>query len=146
MHGTLGEIDHHDCLELLRYGDFGRIGVDIDGGPVIVPVNYRLVEAPGRTWIALRTRPGNLLDRDGIPAAFEIDHVDHDAREGWSVLVRGMLLRVDPDAGDFRALFDPHPWVTDRRDRWLVLEPFAITGRRLHAVQPEQPIPALFFR
>ena len=145
MHGTLDEIDLRDCVELLRFGDFGRIAVDIDGGPVIVPVNFRLVEAPGRTWVALRTRPGNLLDRDRVPAAFEVDHVDHAAREGWSVLVRGTLLRVDPDAGDFRALFDPKPWVTDERDRWLVIEPFAITGRRLHAVPDEQPIPALFF-
>jgi Pyridoxamine 5'-phosphate oxidase len=146
MEGTLDEIGHADCLELLRFGEFGRIAVDIDGGPVVVPVNYRLVEAPGRTWIAMRTRPGNLLDRDRVAAAFEIDHVDHEGREGWSVLVRGTLLRVDPDAAGFRTRFDPDPWVTETRDRWLVLEPFSITGRRLHGVGATQPLPALFFR
>jgi nitroimidazol reductase NimA-like FMN-containing flavoprotein (pyridoxamine 5'-phosphate oxidase superfamily) len=146
MHDQLDEITHHDCMELLRFGDLGRIAVEIDGGPVIVPVNYRLVEPPGRTWIALRTRPGNLLDRNRVPAGFEIDHVDQVQHEGWSVLVRGTLLRVDPDAAGFRSLFDPRPWVTDERDRWLVIEPFSITGRRLRTHQPDRPIPALFFR
>jgi nitroimidazol reductase NimA-like FMN-containing flavoprotein (pyridoxamine 5'-phosphate oxidase superfamily) len=145
MTGTLDEIRYDDCLALLRFGELGRIAVDVDGGPVIVPVNYRLVEAPGCTWIALRTRPGNLLDQDRVPAAFEIDHVDQHAREGWSVLARGILLRVDPDAAEFRELFDPHPWLAEKRDRWLVLEPFSITGRRLHVTTPEHPISALFF-
>jgi hypothetical protein len=44
-----------------------------------------------------------------------------------------MLLHVDPDAAEFRERFDPQPWMSAERDSWLVLEPFAITGRRLHA-------------
>ena len=39
-----------------------------DPYPLIFPVNYRLVElpdgqTPGHTWIAIRTRPGNTIDR-----------------------------------------------------------------------------------
>jgi uncharacterized protein len=126
------EIDYGDCLELLRFGELGRVAVVIDGFPLIVPVNYRLVEGPGGVWIALRTRPGNFVDRDRAPVAFEVDHVDRAKREGWSVLVRGTLQRVDPEAADFRLRFDPEPWVPDARDRWLVIEPFSVTGRRLH--------------
>ena len=126
------EIRYDDCLELLRFGELGRVAVVIDGFPVIVPVNYRLVEGPGGVWIALRTRSGNVVDRDRAPVAFEVDHVDHAKREGWSVLVRGTLQRVDPEAADFRHRFDPKPWVPGARDRWLVIEPFAVTGRRLH--------------
>ena len=144
--GTLDEIAYDECLELLRFGDLGRIALSLEGGPTIVPVNYRLLQTPGCTWIVLRTRPGNLLDRDRVPAAFEIDHVDRSRNEGWSVLVRGTLLHVDPDAADVRARFDPRPWVTGERDRWLVLEPFSITGRRLHTAGPDQPAPDLFFR
>jgi nitroimidazol reductase NimA-like FMN-containing flavoprotein (pyridoxamine 5'-phosphate oxidase superfamily) len=145
MSRTLDEIRHEDCLALLRYGELGRLAVESDGGPVIYPVNYRLVETSGPTWIAVRTRPGNRLDRDRVPAAFEIDHVDHHRKEGWSVLVRGMLLRVDADAAGFRTLFDPHPWLIEERDRWLVLEPFAVTGRRLHVGAAEDPPAPIFF-
>jgi nitroimidazol reductase NimA-like FMN-containing flavoprotein (pyridoxamine 5'-phosphate oxidase superfamily) len=142
--GTLGEIDHDDCLDLLRFGELGRIALDVDGVPAIVPVNYRLVETAHRTWIALRTRPENLLDRDRVPVAFEIDHIDHRTHEGWSVLVRGILLRVDPDAASFSQLFDPNPWVEDGRDRWLVIEPFAVSGRRLHFSDGELQPATLF--
>jgi hypothetical protein len=145
MSGTLDEIAFDECVELLRFGDLGRIAVSLEGGPVIVPVNYRLLETPGRRWIVLRTRPGNLLDRDRVPAGFEIDDVDRSCNEGWSVLARGMLMHVDPDAADVRALFDPRPWVTDERDRWLVLEPFSITGRRLHTFGSDEIAPNLFF-
>ena len=143
--GTLDEIGYDDCLELLRFGELGRIALEAEDGPVIVPVNYRLVEPPGRTWLALRTRPGNALDRDRVPAAFEIDHIDHHAHEGWSVLVKGTLLRVDPDAAEFRLWYDPLPWITDERHRWLVIEPFSVTGRRLHTAPTAHSVPGLFF-
>ena len=133
----LDEISYVDCLELLRIGRIGRIAVVHDDFPVVIPVNYRLLETPGRSWITVRTRPGNLLDRDRTPAAFLVDHIDHAGHEGWSVLVRGTLLRADPDAADFRERFDPRPWILDERDRWLVVEPFAISGRRLHALTLE---------
>ena len=144
--GVLDEIHHEDCLALLRFGALGRIAVNIDEVPVIVPVNYRLVETAHLTWLAVRTRPGNFLDQERAPAAFEIDHVDHTTHEGWSVLVRGMLLRVDPEAADFGNLFDPTPWVVAERDRWLVIEPFSITGRRLHVRAHEQTAPTPFLR
>lgn len=131
-HGPrLEELSLEECLEHLRRGSVGRIAVEVVGGPVIVPVNYRLVEAPGSTWIALRTRAGNVVDR-ASKVAFEIDAVEHTHHEGWSVLVRGTLHHVDPDAADFAEQFDPEPWLFEDRDSWLVIEPFAITGRRLH--------------
>ena len=146
MTGMLDDISYAHCLELLRYGELGRIALDVDGVPVIVPVNYRLVETAHRTWIAVRTRPGNVLDRDRTPVAFEIDHVDHRSHEGWSVLVRGMLLRVDREAAAFDLLFDPCPWIVTERDRWLVIEPFSVTGRRLQVRDVEESPTTLFFQ
>ena len=32
--------------------------------------------------------------------------------------------------------FDPHPWLADERDTWLIVEPFSITGRHL---KPDEP-------
>ena len=67
-----------------------------------------------------------------MKVAFEIDEIDAANRQGWSVLVRGTLHHVDPDAAGFRERFDPEPWILADRDAWLIIDPFAITGRRLH--------------
>lgn len=133
--GWLDEVGYDECLERLRSRSVGRIAVVVEGTPVVVPVNYRLVETSGPVWVVLRTRSGGLIDRAPATVAFEIDDVDVTHSEGWSVQVRGTLQRVDPDAADFRERFDPGPWVGGR-DAWLVIEPFAITGRRLRATSP----------
>jgi nitroimidazol reductase NimA-like FMN-containing flavoprotein (pyridoxamine 5'-phosphate oxidase superfamily) len=127
----LEELSHPECLSRLRAGRVGRIAVVVDEFPIILPVNYRLIEAAGVTWVALRTRPGNVIDRASMRAAFEVDDIDSVRHEGWSVVVRGNLMHVDPDAGDLRERFDPEPWLLAERDAWLIIEPFSITGRRV---------------
>src|ERR1700730_12281312 len=129
----LDELAIDECLSLLRAGQVGRIAFTVDSCPVVFPVNSRLVETAGRTWVALRTRPGNVLDRAPMYVAFQLDGVDPFRQQGWSVLVRGTLHRVDSEAADFRERFDPEPWIIAERDAWLIVDPFAITGRRLHA-------------
>jgi len=128
--GTLEPLDLETSLEHLREHEVGRLGVVAASGPIVVPVNYRLVETAGLTWVAIRTKPGGLLDRPNEPVAFEIDGIGP-GRQGWSVLVQGRLLPVDPDAADFRARFDFAPWL-EQRDAWLAIEPSSITGRTLH--------------
>ena len=108
----LEELSYEDCLALLRQGAVGRVATVVDKFPIVLPVNYRMAE---------------------------IDSIDPSQHQGWSVLVRGTLQHVDPDAAGFRARFDPEPWMTAERDAWLVIEPFSITGRRLHAAEREWP-------
>jgi nitroimidazol reductase NimA-like FMN-containing flavoprotein (pyridoxamine 5'-phosphate oxidase superfamily) len=136
----LRELTYDTCLEHLRAHSVGRLAVVVDDVPFVLPVNYQLVETSGPVWVAVRARPGSVLDHGSRYVAFEIDDVDDAAPEGWSVLVRGTLHRVDPDAAAFRSRFDPHPWITADRDRWLVVEPFAVTGRRMSMVVHEQPL------
>ncbi|HMF03740.1 MAG TPA: pyridoxamine 5'-phosphate oxidase family protein [Acidimicrobiia bacterium] len=131
----LDELSYDECLDLLRAGSVGRIAVVVDEFPVVLPVNYRLVETDAPPWIAVRTRPGNILDRASMHSAFEIDVIDATHHVGTSVLVRGTLHHVDPEAADFRKRFDPEPWILAEREAWLVIAPFAITGRRLHAAE-----------
>ena len=132
------ELPLEECLSLLRTaGPVGRIAIVVNDFPVVLPVNYRFVEAGGKTWVALRTRPDNILDRAAMPAAFEIDSIDPAHQQGWSVLVRGTLHHVDPDAAGFRERFDSHPWITEHREAWLIIDPFAITGRRIHPAERE---------
>lgn len=133
----LEELPVEECLTLLRGNEVGRIAVIVDDFPIVLPVNYRVLETSGRTWLVLRTRPGGVIDRPPAHASFEIDGIEPAMRRGWSVLVRGMLQRVDPEAADVGARFDPEPWMDTERDAWLIIEPFTISGRRLHAAQPE---------
>jgi nitroimidazol reductase NimA-like FMN-containing flavoprotein (pyridoxamine 5'-phosphate oxidase superfamily) len=136
----LEELSLDDCETLLRDNSVGRIAFVTDEMLTILPVNYRVVESRGQTpahWLALRTRPGNVIERASMMVAFEIDGIDAAHRQGWSVLVRGTLHHVDADAAGFRTRFDSDPWFAAERDAWLVVEPFSITGRRLHPRDPE---------
>ena len=90
---VLDQLSTDTCLDLLRIHLVGRISVVVDQFPIVMPVNYRLVEAEGARWVVFRTRPGNEIDRGGLHAAFQIDSVDTAYRAGWSVLVRGYLTR-----------------------------------------------------
>ena len=122
-----------ECRALLRAESVGRIAVVVNEFPIVLPINYRLVETAALTWIAVRTRPGNVLDQSPAHAAFEIDGIDSAHHEGWSVLARGTLHHVDPSAADFNERFGPETWLTAERDAWMVIQPFEITGRRLRA-------------
>ena len=52
-------LDRDRCLQLLREDEIGRLAVLADGGPVILPVNYRM---DGES-IVFRTDPGLKLDQ-----------------------------------------------------------------------------------
>jgi nitroimidazol reductase NimA-like FMN-containing flavoprotein (pyridoxamine 5'-phosphate oxidase superfamily) len=134
---SLETLAYEECVDQLRGASVGRIGVIEHGFPVVLPVNYPLVETTGPPWVAIRTRPGNVLDQRNAPVAFEIDNIEPMHQCGWSVLVRGTLHHVNPDSADFRERFDPQPWLTQDRDTWLIIEPFTITGRRLQHTENE---------
>lgn len=142
----LVELSYPECVEKLRLGCVGRIAVLGDPFPLIFPVNYRLVEfaddaAPGHLWIAVRTRAGNRIDRASTYVSFEIDGVEPARRRGWSVLSTGTLHAADRSAAEFEARFDSQPWLTTDRDRWLVIQPVEITGRRIVADEAEWAYP-----
>jgi nitroimidazol reductase NimA-like FMN-containing flavoprotein (pyridoxamine 5'-phosphate oxidase superfamily) len=138
----LDELSFDECLSKLRSHRIGRVAVVVDGFPVVVPVNYRLVEASGRTWIAFRVREGGVIEQGSMSVAFQLDGADPIRREGWSVLVTGTLHRVDPEAADFRERFDPDPWIEPEPDAWLVVDPISITGRRVRSAPRARAFPA----
>jgi nitroimidazol reductase NimA-like FMN-containing flavoprotein (pyridoxamine 5'-phosphate oxidase superfamily) len=132
---SLEVLGEDECVELLRAHEVGRVAVEIDGVPAIFPINYRLVETRWNRWIALRTRPGNVIDRPQALVAFEIDFIDALHHSGWSVLVRGTLHQVSSDVSWIREQFDSFPWLEAERDSWLIVDPFEVTGRRLQPAE-----------
>ena len=118
------------CRELLESGIVGRIGMVVNGEPVILPVNYRYA----RGSIVFRTALGEksdaaMMDR---PVAFEIDHWDPVHETGWSVLVKGTAHEVDADDAAAADASTLQPWARAvERDIWVRIVPNEITGRRV---------------
>jgi nitroimidazol reductase NimA-like FMN-containing flavoprotein (pyridoxamine 5'-phosphate oxidase superfamily) len=128
---TLEEISEEQCLRLLSTQSLGRVAVISDGRPLVFPVNYILDD---RT-VAFRTDPGTKLDAASLGrVAFEVDSVDDDRREGWSVLVQGVGREVTDawDAWSERVTARHlEPWAAGAKDHWVAIASPEITGRRI---------------
>lgn len=133
----LKELSTEECITLLKGEVIGRIAFLLEGLPVVLPVNYQLLETPAGVVLTLRTRPGGSIDRAPQPAALEIDGVDHSHRRGWSVLVRGTLRHLTACDNELRTHFRLVPWLPAEPNVWLVIEPIEISGRRLEAATIE---------
>jgi prepilin-type processing-associated H-X9-DG protein len=120
-----------ECLELLAGRHFGRIGVVLDGQPVILPVNYVFHDG----HVALRTDPGTKLTAAAQGhVAFEVDEIDEPSRTGWSVLVTGVGYEVTDalDAASVAARrFPVDTWAPGQKSHWIRIESGQVSGRRL---------------
>lgn len=128
----LVELAPQECWERLSSRGVGRVAVGAAEGPVVVPVNYTVVD---RT-IAFRTEPGAApAAAAGQEAAFEVDHIDEALSAGWSVLVRGPARSVTEPSAVRRLAGQAgsRPWAGGDRELWVVVEPDEITGRRIVA-------------
>lgn len=126
-------LSRDESLALLRGGVFGRMAVTSPEGPHVVPVNYAVVDDA----VIVRTDPGGVLGTHAPEAvvAFEVDHVDHETRHGWSVVVRGTA-EVVTDPVVLRRIgmsWAPRPWAAGARPLHLRLAWREIHGRRLGA-------------
>ncbi|HKX74281.1 MAG TPA: pyridoxamine 5'-phosphate oxidase family protein [Acidimicrobiia bacterium] len=120
-----------ECEDLLAQGKIGRIGLQVAGETLVLPVLYCFVEGT----VAFRTAPGEKLDSAWVkaPASFEIDDWDLGQRTGWSVLVKGRFEEVS-DPGEIAALEEVglESWTPEvSHTTWVRITPTSITGRRI---------------
>lgn len=123
-------LDAAESLRLLAPTTFGRIAVTIGALPVIIPVNFRLVD----DRIVFRTNPGSKLDAatSGAVVCFEVDHVDPVSHAGWSVIVTGIASEVtDPDDLARIAEANVPRWANGGGDRVVQIPISMISGRVL---------------
>lgn len=118
------------CLELLRRETFGRVALAGPRGPEIVPVNFVVV---GGT-VVFATDPRSVLGQfaDGSALALEVDAVDPERWQGWSVVARGLGRRHADGAevpADHRCR--PVPWAAGDRSAIIELSGLKLSGRRV---------------
>ncbi len=90
--------------------------------------------------VVFSTDAGSKLDAAVMnrPVAIEVDRWDAEARQGWSVVVKGVAMIVD-DAREIDSLDRLHvtSWVRPGSPKtWVRVLPNEITGRRIVRVEP----------
>jgi nitroimidazol reductase NimA-like FMN-containing flavoprotein (pyridoxamine 5'-phosphate oxidase superfamily) len=118
-----------ECRVLLCTQSVGRIAVSVGALPVILPVNYAVVDDD----IVFLTGDGLKLRAalENTVVAFEVDHLDEALDYGWSVLVVGVAKEV---AEAERAGLGPirvRPWAGGDRTHLVRIHPEMISGRRI---------------
>jgi uncharacterized protein len=126
---TLHELSIEECWELAGTAPLARIAWNASDGPVALPVNFVVHE---RTiWVRTTAHSSMAAEVDDTQIAVEIDEIDAETHEGWSVLMRGsgsVLYHEDEVPEPVRAL---RTWPTGPRPLWVRLAPAHVTGRRL---------------
>ena len=115
-HPQFTELGAGECRRLLGTHGVGRVGISTPEGPLILPVNYTLLEDA----IAFRTAPNAPpAAAAGNRIAFEVDRMDDALSQGWSVLLVGVARAVTDIVQvsllDTKAL--SLPWVGGDRSR-----------------------------
>ena len=129
-------LDQHECWELLRGEEVGRLAIAITGHPDIFPINF-LVDHGA---VVFRTAEGTKLAGAvlGVAVAFEIDGFDADAGEAWSVVLKGRATEIEAMQDVFDALDLPlFPWHASPKHRFVRIVPEELSGRRFEVVERE---------
>jgi nitroimidazol reductase NimA-like FMN-containing flavoprotein (pyridoxamine 5'-phosphate oxidase superfamily) len=129
---TISEIPRDECEQLLASHAVGRLALVVDGQPHILPVNYAVA---GHGEVVFRTAAGSALTEASLRSvAFEVDAIDADAHEGWSVVVvgycRDIADAIDAASVAMRGL-PLETWAPGERDQWFKIVPTDVTGRRI---------------
>ena len=132
-------LSRDECFGLLRTTGVGRVAVNRDGVPHVVPVNYRVFEES----VVFRCGTGIKLSAAvlGRPMSFEVDRIDEATASGWSVLVTGSahVVRDEEtvaavDALDLRC-FDP-----SGKHAIVQLDALLVSGREIRPASPSDDV------
>ena len=129
---TMHVLPTEECYVLLGTQEIGRLGLNAEHYPLILPVNYAL----DGTTLVIRTHAGTILGAaERANVTFEVDEIDRRSRSGWSVLVRGQAEQVGE--GHRRELVarthaaGVEPWAPGEKGHWLRIITHEISGRRI---------------
>lgn len=120
-----------ECRRLLALGAGGvaHLGLIVDGQPVVVPVNYTLLDRD----VLLRLGPGTTLEELGHAqvVALEVDRVPPKDGDAWSVVVQGVATPLtDVDSLQRAARSGLVPLVPEPGHDYVQIRTGVLTGRR----------------
>lgn len=129
----LAEIDEAECRWLLRRRSAGRVAFVVDGDVMVMPLNYVMYGDD----IVVRTSDGSAFlaaVTGSSSVSFQVDRLDPADGGGWSWSVLALTAaRPVDDVAELEVLggLALDPWAPGVRDRYVVLRPRALTGRRV---------------
>lgn len=126
-------VEPSECWRLLATVDTARVVHIVDDQARIAVVNAGVDGGTIVVRSSVGSRLATALARPGSPVLVEADHLDADARTGWSVVARGrmspVLDRVETARLDRT---QPASWLLgDTGGTWLRLTVDEISGRRV---------------
>lgn len=116
-----------ECWNLMSSAALGRLVTTVDGQTEIFPVNFVVQHKT----VLFRTAEGTKLVSATINnnVLFEVD--DHNALEGWSVILKGIARSQRTDAEiDEAERAQLLPWTATVKQHYVRIRPLRITGRR----------------
>lgn len=116
-----------ESWDLLAGATLGRLVTDVDGQPEIFPVNFVVQH---RT-VLFRTAEGTKLVSTAINNRVLFEADDHNAVEGWSVILKGTarMLRTNEELKEAERA-QLLPWTATLKQHYVRIQPISITGRR----------------
>jgi hypothetical protein len=121
-------LDRDECFVLLRSVPVVRIGLAINGTPVVLPVNFGLVD----DTVVFRSAIGTKLDSAIVSdvVAVEADGYDAADRTGWSVVIKGRARELTSTDEIARAsALSLYPWGIDHADHFVGVRADLVSGR-----------------
>ena len=127
VRSMITELDEHECWDLLRRNEVGRLAVAKANQPEIFPVNYVVDHGT----VVFRTAEGTKLVAAvlGPAVAFEVD--GELEGEAWSVVLKGHAFAIENMYELFDAMDLPlYPWNRAPKHEFVRIIPQQVTGRR----------------
>ena len=118
------------CKNLLASAAIGRVAITMSALPVILPVNFTVLDDD----IVFLTGEGTKLRAalEQAVVAFEVDDFDIPMRTGWSVLAVGVACEItdEDELAQVRKL-DLRPFAGGDRTHYVRIRPEFYSGRRI---------------
>jgi len=130
-HHGITVLDVHECWDLLRQTEVGRLAMSIHDEPEVFPINF-IVD---RGTVVFRTAQGTKLVGavEGRTVAFEADGYQPEAGEAWSVIIKGPATEIERNHDVFEVMHLPlFPWHAAPKHHFVRIEPRVVSGRRFH--------------
>ena len=124
-------LDVHECWDLLRRTEVGRLAVSIHDEPEVFPINFVV----DRGTVVFRTAQGTKLVGavEGRTVAFEADGYEPDAGQAWSVIIKGRATEIEQNDDLFEVMHLPlFPWHAAPKHHFVRIDPDVVSGRRFH--------------